>query len=160
MENFTLKITTVILIIFCCNHFNYAQDNLSPAKSSILIITKKANAKKITVKAGNRVKILKQNAKEVEGRVTEIRNQTIYFKKDSVTLADIYSLEKKNSIARQLAGGLVAGVGSYFIVGGVLLGVFANTRQFIIIGSVIDLVSIPILIQKTYNTKKWEFRIE
>jgi hypothetical protein len=138
------------------------QDTLSikNQKSLTLILTKKTNAKKVSIKTGDRLKIVKQDAQEIEGKVKNIDQNTIYFKNGSVALDNIYSIEKKNSIARQLVGGLVAGVGSYFVVGGVLFGVFANTKNVIIAGSIINAVSIPILIHKTYSSKRWVFTIE
>jgi Kef-type K+ transport system membrane component KefB len=159
--NLTLKIYIIFLLSFSLN-YSFAQDTqaFKNQKSLTLVLTKKSTSKKIIIKTAERLKIIKQDAQEIEGKIINIDMNTIYLKNGSVMLSNIYSIEKKNSVKRQVAGGLIACTGTIILVAGTIGAVGNDTSGWIVAGAVITASSIPFLVQKTYNSKRWTFTIE
>lgn len=158
------KITIAFLLSFCLFHFAYGQDsigaNITTQKNLNLVLTKKSNSRRDTIKVGDRLKITNKNNEEIEGRVTHIELSGIHLKKEIILIENIYSIEKKHVFIRQLIGGVLGGIGLYYLFTESGFNGEESENDLVITGAILTAISIPLMIQKTYNRKRWDFTIE
>lgn len=136
-----------------------AQNTKSQRSDFTLVLTKKSSpAKRMVFKEGDRILVVKEDWTEVQGRVEDIRNKSIHFAKDSVSINDIRSIKKKKPFYTKLLGATAVIVGAVAILEGQVSDVGGSEST--IIGSTLIAGSFFLFYQKRYGTKKWRIGIE
>jgi|GEM_PF-6751298 protein involved in polysaccharide export with SLBB domain len=159
---FTVFIFLISLILL---HPLYSQVDSSTGtlnsqkKANTLVLTKKSTpTKKVRLKTGDRVIVTRKDWNELQGKITDIRNESIHFANDSVSLGDIHSIQKKKPVYTQLLGGAAIVVGGLAILGGQMSD--AGGAESTVIGSVMIAGSFFLFYQKRYSHKRWHIEIE
>jgi hypothetical protein len=137
--------------------------NLIADGTTLVVMKKSKESKKASFRTGDRIHILTKDKNEKKGKIMRIDSLNIYFKKDIVSIEDIYSITKKPSAAAEVAGIISGGVGMILVLGSLSPTSSITSQEIkteaLISGGVLTSISFLLLYRKTHNHKKWIFEV-